>query len=242
MTSKRQREQRNAARAASNEVFKKRRLEARSLSKSAQPKVDDDKLSTVNTSDTEDESETWFWHESANETNSDTEEEGDDVAESDLDLEEPRIKQAVSPDVSKTEIRWNKEGEDRLRGGYGKGSRRTQMRHQKSARELRKEASKTYNIQALWKRSQDLGMLSTANAQAGLGQSTESLSSGIVCSSSEIPCDESALPSKRQIYRDKQVEALKELTRLMELVTEQEKKYEERLSPHSNFYRRHLMV
>lgn len=123
MTSKRQREQQNAARAALNEVFKKRRLEARSLSKSAQPKIDDDKLSTVDTSDMEDESETWFWHESANETNSDTEEEGDDVAESDLDLEEPRIKQAVNPDVCKTEIKWNKEGEDRLRGGYGKGSK-----------------------------------------------------------------------------------------------------------------------
>ena len=81
--------------------------------------------------------------------NSDTEEEGDDVAELDLDLEEPRIKQAVSLDVSKTEIRWNKEGENRLCKGYGKGSKRTQMRHQKSAYELRKEASKTYNIQAL---------------------------------------------------------------------------------------------
>ena len=44
-------------------------------------------------------------HESANETNSDTEEEGDDVAESDLDLEELRIKQAVSPEVCKTEIK-----------------------------------------------------------------------------------------------------------------------------------------
>lgn len=96
-------------------------MEARSLSKSAQPKIDDDKLSTVNTSDTEDELEIWFWYKSANKTNSDTEEEGDDVVKSDLDLEEPKIKQAVSPDVSKTEIRWNKEGEDRLRGGYSKG-------------------------------------------------------------------------------------------------------------------------
>lgn len=117
-----------------------------------------------------------------------------------------------------------------------------QMRHQKSARELRKEASKTYNIQALWKRNQDLGMLSTANAQTGLGQSTESLPNGTVCLLSEIPCGEPPPLSKQRIYRDKQVEALKELTRLMELVTEQEKKYEEGLSPHSHFYRRHLMV
>ena len=53
MTFKRQREQQNVARAASKEVFKKRRLKARSLSNSAQPKIDDDKLSTVDTSDTE---------------------------------------------------------------------------------------------------------------------------------------------------------------------------------------------
>ena len=85
----------------------------------------------VDTSDTKDELETWFWHESANETNLDTEEEGNNVAKSNLDLEEPRIKQTVSPDVSKTEIRWNKKGADRLCGDHGKGSRRMQMRHQK---------------------------------------------------------------------------------------------------------------
>lgn len=54
MTSKRQRQQRNAARAASDEGFKKRRLEA-----SAQSKIDDDKLSTTDTSHTEGE-EIWF--------------------------------------------------------------------------------------------------------------------------------------------------------------------------------------
>ena len=75
------------------------------LGKSAQPKVDDDKLNTVDTSDTEDKLETWFWHKSANETNLDTEEEGDDVAKSDLNLEKPRIKQVVNPDVSKTKIK-----------------------------------------------------------------------------------------------------------------------------------------
>ena len=38
------------------------------------------------------------------------------------------------------------------------------------------------------------------------------------------------------------MEALKDVTRLLTLVTEQEKKYGDRLSPYSNFYRRHLMV
>ena len=142
MTSKRQRQQRNAARVASNEVFKKKQLELAS----AQSQIDDDKLSTTNTSDTEGE-EVWFWNESANETNSDTKEEGENV---DLeDVEESRTEQAVSSKVCKTQIRWNKKGEDKLRGAYGKESRRIQMRHQKSAHKLQKEASKTYNIQAL---------------------------------------------------------------------------------------------
>lgn len=38
------------------------------------------------------------------------------------------------------------------------------------------------------------------------------------------------------------MEALKDLTRLINLVTEQEKKYKSRLSPHSNYYQRHVMV
>lgn len=33
-----------------------------------------------------------------------------------------------------------------------------------------------------------------------------------------------------------------EITRLLELVTEQEKKYEDRLSLHSNFYCQHIIV
>lgn len=59
----------------------------------------------------------------------------------------------------------NKEGEQNHRGGYGKGSKRTRMRHNKFARDLEKEASKTYNIQALWQRSQDLGMSSIQNCR-----------------------------------------------------------------------------
>ncbi len=44
------------------------------------------------------------------------------------------------------------------------------------------------------------------------------------------------------MHRIQRVEALKDLNRLLELVTEQDKKYGGRLSSHSNFYRRHLMV
>ena len=119
------------------------------------------------------------------------------------------------------------------------------MRHQKSARELEKEASKKYDIRALWRRSQDLGMISTANSHIGLEQPTESAANdsvSSVCPLSEIPRGSLPPLSKQQTHRNQQVEALKDITRLLTLVTEQEKKYKDRLSPHSNFYRCHLMV
>ncbi len=48
--------------------------------------------------------------------------------------------------------------------------------------------------------------------------------------------------SKQQLDKNNRMEALKDLTRLLELITKQKKKYEGRLSPYSNFYRRYLMV
>ena len=243
MRLKRQRQHLKAARTASIESFKNRKLEASSLPKSAQPQIDDDKLSTDDTSDTEGESGIWFWNESANEIDSDSEEEGE-LDEKDWEEEQSSTQQDVSCISSKVEIKWNKEGEQNLRGGYGKGSKRTQMRHNKSVRDLEKEASKTYNIEALWQRSRDLGMISKANNQVGLEQSTELQPNNSV---SPIPSLSDVPPgctpfSKEQIHDNQQVKALEDLNRLLKLVTEQEKQYGDRLSPHSNFYRRHLMV
>lgn len=59
----------------------------------------------VNTSDTKYKSKIWFWQESINKTNLNIEEERDNIVKLDLDLEKPRIKQVVSPDISKTEIK-----------------------------------------------------------------------------------------------------------------------------------------
>lgn len=42
--------------------------------------------------------------------------------------------------------------------------------------------------------------------------------------------------------REERILALKEITRLLELLTEQEKKYEDRFSPHSNFYCQNVIV
>ena len=174
MSSKRQREQRNAARAASVEFFKKRRLETSSVHNSLQPSIDNDKPNTTDTNDEEAETATWFWNESANETDSDSEDEGSgDVDGEDLEGGQSKTEQAVSPKASQIELKWKKEGEQNLCGGYRKGSKRTQMRHNKSAQDLDTEASKTYNIQALWQRSRDLGMISKVNSPVGLEQPME---------------------------------------------------------------------
>ena len=88
-------------------------------------------------------------------------------------------------------------------------------------------------------------MISTANSHIGLEQPTESAANdsvSSVCPLSEIPRGSLPPLSKQQTHRNQQVEALKDITRLLTLVTEQEKKYKDRLSPHSNFYRCHLMV
>lgn len=167
MPSKRQREQRNAARAASVDFFKRRRLriETSSVHDSLQPSVDNDKPDITDTRDKE-ETTTWLWNEGSNETDSKEEEEGSgDVVGKDLEGEQSKTEQAVSPKDSQIELKWKwkTEGEQNLRGGYGNGSKRTQMRHNKSARDLETEASKT----------QDLGMTSKVNSPVGLEQPME---------------------------------------------------------------------
>ena len=57
------------------------------------------------------------------------------------------------------EIKWHKEGENNLRGGYGKGSRSANKKQRKATKELEKEASKTYDIMVLWQRNRDLGLI-----------------------------------------------------------------------------------
>lgn len=134
-------------------------------------------------------------------------------------------------------------GEDKFRSAYGNGSRSTSKRERKSTRELEKQASQTYDIRALWQRNIELGMASTANSQVGLGQVAESqpIDNISPLPLSDLPRGSSSL-SNQQVLKNQRTEALKDLNKLLKLVTEQEKKYKAGLSPHSNFYRRHLMV
>ncbi len=71
--SKRCLKQLKSARVAAVQAKKKRRCEVNLVTDPAQLEMDNDKLSTTDTSDTEGESETWFWNESANEDDSDIE-------------------------------------------------------------------------------------------------------------------------------------------------------------------------
>ena len=114
---------------------------------------------------------------------------------------------------------------------------------QKFAQELEKEASNTYDIRALWKRGSDLGLISSANSQERLGQLPELQPNNSVSSPlSEIPRGGTSLLSKKDIHKGQQIKALDDLNRLLKLVTEQKKKYGTRLSPHSSYYRQHVMV
>ena len=61
------------ARLASVEHFKKQKLERSQSTNTEQLRIDDDQLRTSDTSDTEDREGFWFWNESANETDSDSE-------------------------------------------------------------------------------------------------------------------------------------------------------------------------
>lgn len=115
-----------------------------------QPSVDNDKPNITDTSDEKAETTTWFWNESANETDSDSEDEvSGDVDEKDLERGQSKTELAVSPRAPQIELKGKKEVEQKLCGGYGKGSKRTQIRHNKSAWDLEIEASKIYKIQTL---------------------------------------------------------------------------------------------
>ena len=102
-----------------------------------------------------------------------------------------------------------------------------------------------YNIMALWRRNQDLGLIPEVNTQPGLAKDSQSGPSceiNLLYPLSQVPSGFALPQSSQQMEREKRTVALKNMTRLVELVTKQENKYKKRLSPHSNFYRRHVMV
>lgn len=77
IVSKHWRDYLKTAREASIALFKKRRFEASSFPTLDHCEIDDNKLNTTDTSNTKDDSRTWFWNENTNKSNSDSEKEGD---------------------------------------------------------------------------------------------------------------------------------------------------------------------
>lgn len=190
MPSKLRREQLKAARAASIASFKKRRSDRSSLPTSAELGTDS-KLSTTDRSDKQDEPGTTFRNESANKRILEEEEEGNgDEDKVDLEGEQSRTERAASPEARKMDLKWKREGENKLRGGYGSGSRSSRKRQRKSARELEKEGAKSYHLKALWQQSHNLSLVPAATIQGGLDQPSELLPvDGVspICPLPEVP-------------------------------------------------------
>lgn len=98
------------------------------------------------------------------------EEKNNDIDERNLEKKHSKIERAVSPEVPKKELKWNKEGESNCCGDYGSGSRLSWKKQKQSAQKLEKKGLKLYDMRALWQQSQDLGTSFTTNSQEGLGQ------------------------------------------------------------------------
>ena len=247
-TSKRRLAHLKNARLASVAHFKKQKLEQAHRFSTEQSRIDDNELSTSdtgNTGDTDvdtdadtDEEGTWFWNKSANESESDSECSGDSEEEGDLAPEGSRTEQEAPSQKQPKEIRWNKEGEENLRGVYGQGSVATFYRKKKAASKWEEEGRKSYNIQALWQRNRDRGLISNTNTQSEPSEASDPSSYPL----NKVPSGCEISRSKQEVDQEKRTTALKDITRLLELVTVQEEKYGERLSPHSNFHRRYMMV
>ena len=175
MPSKRRLEQLRNARLVAVERAKKRKIEKTpNTTTTAQPSIDHNQLCNDDTNDTvgSEGADTRFSNSSANESCPDSKGntkggQQSDEEKSDVGVKQPRTKEAAPLRNAVKEVRWRKEGENNLRGGYGKGSRSTNKGQGKATKELEKEASKTYNIMALWQHNRDLGPIPETNISSG---------------------------------------------------------------------------
>lgn len=138
--SKRRSTQLSKARAVHQENLKNRR-------------VDQDNVENhCDTSDDEDNSG-WYWHDSSNEDYSDSDEES---AHEDEEEEEERTQSGSQlPIVEPAVLGWDRKGEAKLRGAWGKESRSMEERKQRNAREFQKQAAQCYHIGGMFKRAQE---------------------------------------------------------------------------------------
>lgn len=168
MPSKRQLAHLKKARAASVQALKKRKLEASSLANSAQLLIDD-KLNKSDAVDTEAEFRAMSRNEGLNRGDHPSQEgEYHNVEEPDFQGVQSISEGATELECRPKEMKWSKEGENKLRGVYGKGSRSTRKRQKKSARELELGASNTYKLGALWQSHTGQVTISAPSISEGL--------------------------------------------------------------------------
>lgn len=130
-------------------------------------------------------------------------------------------------DVKTAVLEWHPGAGKFLRESYGSGSRATLYRQKQRQDSLQREASKCYSIKELFKRQEDRNVARQTTDEAhevtplsrvGLGKSVEAT------------------------VEDARSKASMDLKRLVELSTEQTKKYGYILSKNSDFFKRHTML
>lgn len=194
--------------------------------------------------------EAWYWDNSSEDDISDSDEgEGDNSGyhtEPESDVDTPTHKISVTtqqaPRSAFSMLGWKSGGDKHLRGAWGAGSQSGIERKIRDGKQCQEQASQSYSLKAMVEKNRAVAAeLAREKAQAEKGLINISDTAGLA-SNISIPaaCDPSI--SKRQALYNLRVDALESLTRLLGLVTEQEKKYRYRLGLQSNFYQRHLMV
>ena len=224
--SKRQSTQLSQARAAHQENLKKRRVDQQIVKDNSYDTIDDEANSG------------WYWHDSSDDDYSDSDKES--AGEGEEEEEERTQSGSQFPTAEPAVLGWDGEGEAKLRGIWGKGSQSMEERKQRNAREFQKQAAQCYHIGGMFKKAQEKAdQRRKTQVQATDGQHNNQEKSDLN-NTAQPAC---SLPaSQKEVLIELRIQALKNLERLMDLVTEQEKKYSSRLSPQSNYYQRHLMV
>ncbi|WP_375449338.1 hypothetical protein [uncultured Nostoc sp.] len=130
------------ARAAHQENLKKQRVDQ---------EIVEDNYDTSN----DKASSGWYWHDSSNEDYSDSDEELAGETQGEEEEEELTGSGSQFPIVEPAVLGWDAEGEAKLRGIWGKGSRSTEERKQRNAREFQRQAAQYFHIGGIFKKAQE---------------------------------------------------------------------------------------
>ena len=135
-------------------------------------------------------------------------------------------------------LRRKKSGDKHLQKRWGAGSQLNKERQAANGQKNQKQASQSYSLAKMIEKQKAIAVKRTQDKEKSVDIPDEAeLASNI---SIPVACD--PLIFQRQVFKNLRPQALASLTRLLNLVIKQEKKYGYRLGVQSNFYQRHLMV